>query len=102
DVRRAGSSASVVLFWQAALGISMLTVWQTLVSLKVLDAFFVSRPSDIAQRIVQWIATGSLWGHLAVTLEESLLGLLVGSAMGISLRFFLGRVPRVARQLHPV
>jgi len=100
-VRRAGSSASVVLFWQAALGISVLTVWQTLVSLKVLDAFFVSRPSDIAQRIVQWIATGSLWGHLAVTLEESLLGLLVGSAMGISLGFSLGRSPMMASILDP-
>ena len=100
-MRRAGSSASVVLFWQAALGISVLTVWQTLVSLKVLDAFFVSRPSDIAQRIVQWIATGSLWGHLAVTLEESLLGLLVGSAMGISLGFSLGRSPMMASILDP-
>jgi len=100
-VRRAGPSASVVLFWQAALGITVLTVWQTLVSLKVLDAFFVSRPSDIAQRIGQWIVTGSLWGHLAVTLEESLLGLLAGSAMGISLGFSLGRSPMMASILDP-
>jgi NitT/TauT family transport system permease protein len=100
-VRRAEPSASVVLFWQAALGITVLTVWQTLVSLKVLDAFFVSRPSDIAQRIVQWIVTGSLWGHLAVTLEESLLGLLAGSAMGISLGFSLGRSPMMASILDP-
>jgi NitT/TauT family transport system permease protein len=100
-VRRAGPSASVVLFWQAALGITVLTVWQTLVSLKVLDAFFVSRPSDIAQRIAQWIVTGSLWGHLAVTLEESLLGLLAGSALGISLGFSLGRSPMMASILDP-
>ena len=100
-MRRAGPSASAVLFWQAVLGVTVLTVWQTLVSLKVLDAFFVSRPSDIAQRIVQWIVTGSLWGHLAVTLEESLLGLLAGSAMGISLGFSLGRSPMMASILDP-
>ena len=100
-MRRAGPSASVVLFWQVALGVTALTFWQTLVSLKVLDAFFVSRPSDIAQRIAQWILTGSLWGHLAVTLEESLLGLLVGAAMGISLGFSLGRSPMLASILDP-
>ena len=100
-MRRAGPSASAVLFWQAVLGVTVLTVWQTLVSLKVLDAFFVSRPSDIAQRIAQWIVTGSLWGHLAVTLEESLLGLLAGSAMGISLGFSLGRSPMMASILDP-
>jgi NitT/TauT family transport system permease protein len=100
-VRRAAASGSVVLFWQVALGVTVLTFWQTLVTLKVLDAFFVSRPSDIAQRIAHWILTGSLWGHLVVTLEESLLGLLVGAAMGISLGFSLGRSPMLASILDP-
>jgi NitT/TauT family transport system permease protein len=100
-VRRTSPPASTVLFWQVVLGVTALTFWQTLVSLKLLDAFFVSRPSDIAQRIGQWILTGSLWGHLAVTLEESVLGLLVGAAMGISLGFSLGRSPMLASILDP-
>ncbi|HEX3646371.1 MAG TPA: ABC transporter permease [Vicinamibacterales bacterium] len=100
-MRRTSPSASAVLFWQVVLGVTALAFWQTLVSLKLLDAFFVSRPSDIAQRIGQWILTGSLWGHLAVTLEESLLGLLVGAAMGISLGFSLGRSPMLASILDP-
>jgi NitT/TauT family transport system permease protein len=50
-------------------GVVALALWQALVSWKILDAFFVSRPSDIAQRIGQWITTG-IWGHLAATLEE--------------------------------
>jgi len=36
---------------------------------------FVSRPTDIAQRIGRWIGSGMILGHLAVTLEESLMGL---------------------------
>src|SRR4051794_29105369 len=90
-----------VLFWQLAIGVTGIAVWQTLVSLKILDAFFVSRPSDIAQRIVQWIVSGSLWVHLATTLEESLLGLIVGAAMGISLGFSLGRSPLLASIFDP-
>src|SRR5438552_12732102 len=90
-----------VLVWQFAVGLAALTTWQTLVSLNILDAFFVSRPTDIAQRVATWIATGTLWGHLATTLEESLLGLLVGSALGIALGFGLGRAPFLAAVCDP-
>ena len=70
-------------------------------SLGVLDPFFVSRPTDIARRVATWVAGGTLWPHLATTLEESLLGLLIGSALGISLGFWLGRSPLLARVLDP-
>jgi NitT/TauT family transport system permease protein len=90
-----------VLAWQAAVGAAALTTWQTLVSVHVLDPFFVSRPTDIAQRIGRWVGSGMLWGHLAVTLEESLLGLLAGSALGIGLGFSLARSPFAARVFDP-
>jgi NitT/TauT family transport system permease protein len=90
-----------VLAWQAAVGAAALTTWQILVSVHVLDPFFVSRPTDIAQRIGRWVGSGMLWGHLAVTLEESLLGLLAGSALGIGLGFSLARSPFAARVFDP-
>jgi NitT/TauT family transport system permease protein len=93
--------AGAILAAQIAVGLTALALWQTLVALKVLDPFFVSRPSAIAQRIWQWIAGGSLWGHLAVTLEESLLGLLLGAALGISLGFSLARSPFLAHVFDP-
>ena len=94
-------SRGYVLAWQAAVGVVVLTTWQTLVSVHVLDPFFVSRPTDIAQRIGRWVGSGMLWGHLAVTLEESLLGLLAGSALGIGLGFSLARSPFAARVFDP-
>jgi NitT/TauT family transport system permease protein len=90
-----------ILAWQVAVGVIALGSWQTLVSLKVLDAFFVSRPSDIAQRVGSWVISGSLWRHLWTTLEESMLGLLIGSALGITLGFSLGRSPVLARVFDP-
>jgi NitT/TauT family transport system permease protein len=92
---------STILAWQVVVAIVALALWQTLVSFKVLDAFFVSRPSDIVRRISTWIATGSLWPHLATTLEESLLGLLLGSALGIALGFVLARSPILAAVCDP-
>jgi NitT/TauT family transport system permease protein len=92
---------TAILVWQIVLGAAALGLWQMLVSLKILDAFFVSRPSDIAQRVLSWVVSGSLWRHLGTTLEESLLGLLIGSALGISFGFSLGRSPFLARVLDP-
>jgi NitT/TauT family transport system permease protein len=90
-----------VLFWQVAVGIIALSLWQGLVAVKVLDPFFVSRPTDIVGRMATWIASGFLWRHLATTLEESLLGLLIGAATGISCGFSLARSPILARIFDP-
>ena len=98
---KARVSTSAVLVWQIALGLAVLSLWQGLVSLKLLDPFFVSRPSAIAARIVTWVVSGSLWPHLATTLEESLLGLALGAAAGISLGFSLGRSPVLAQVFDP-
>jgi NitT/TauT family transport system permease protein len=94
-------SRAVVFAAQLAVGVVLLAAWQSLVSVKVLDPFFVSRPTDIAARVARWTVSGTLWGHLAVTLEESLLGLLAGAALGVSFGFTLARSPFLARVLDP-
>jgi NitT/TauT family transport system permease protein len=92
---------AAVAFWQVALGVATLSLWQGLVAAKIMDPFFVSRPSDIAGRIATWVVSGSLWPHLATTLEESVLGLAIGAAAGISLGFSLGRSPMLAQVFDP-
>ena len=94
-------SRANVLFAQLAVGVAIVGAWQSLVALKLLDPFFVSRPSAIAARIWAWIAGGTLWRHLAVTVEESLLGLVVGAALGIGCGFALARAPFAGRVLDP-
>jgi NitT/TauT family transport system permease protein len=101
EARATPASRSTVLLWQVLVGIAVLALWQGFVSLKLLDPFFVSRPTAIAQRVVTWLAGGTLWPHLAVTLEEALLGLVVGAALGISLGFVLARSPLLAQIFDP-
>ena len=93
--------APVVLLWQILVGIAVVALWQGLVAARLLDPFFVSRPSAIAARIGEWVTTGMLWGHLITTLEESLLGLVAGAILGISLGFGLGRAPLLAAVCDP-
>ncbi len=47
------------------------------------------------------LTSGSIWGHLIVTLEEALLGLIVGAVLGIGCGFGLARMPLVARVADP-
>ena len=98
---REGVSRATVLAAQALLAVAVLGAWQAGAAAKLLDPFFFSRPSDIASRIATWAFTGSLWRHLFVTLEESLLGLVIGAAIGITLGFALARSPFVASVLDP-
>jgi NitT/TauT family transport system permease protein len=90
-----------ILAWQVGLAATAIVLWQWLVSLKLLDPFFFSRPTDIARRVASWVTTGTIWRHLAVTLEESFLGLVVGAALGIVLGFLLARAPFAARVADP-
>ena len=90
-----------VLVWQVLVAVLVVFAWQLLVDVKLLDPFFVSRPTEIARRIATWIVDGTLVRHLFVTVEESLLGLIVGAALGIASGFALARAPTVARVFDP-
>jgi NitT/TauT family transport system permease protein len=87
--------------WRAALAVVLLGGWQAAAALNVIDPFFLSRPSDIAWRISAWVSSGTLWRHLTVTLQESVLGLVIGGAFGVMTGFALGRSPFAARVLEP-
>lgn len=79
----------------------LLVSWQLLASAGMLDPLFFSRPSDIGVRIYRWISTGTVWGHLAVTLEETFLALLIGSVSGVAAGFFLARAAFLSDVLEP-
>jgi NitT/TauT family transport system permease protein len=100
-VEGGGVRRSIVAVWQAAVGIGALGLWEALVAAQLVDPFFVSRPSAIARRVIGWSADGTIWRHLATTIEESLLGLLIGSALGITLGFWFGRSPFLAMVFDP-
>jgi NitT/TauT family transport system permease protein len=90
-----------ILAWQIGIGAAIVAAWEWGVRAKLLDPFFVSRPGAIASRVAAWTMSGAIWGHLAVTLEEAVLGLIVGGVLGIGLGFVLARSPFAARVSDP-
>ena len=68
-----------------------------------LDAhYFVSQPSDIWGRLVEWTLDGTTLRHLLFTLQETVFGFFAGAGAGILVGLVLGLVPFLARALDPV
>jgi NitT/TauT family transport system permease protein len=69
--------------------------WEISARHKWIDPFFYSMPSMIWDQLVEWIregtAQGSLWMQVAVTLEETVIGFLIGSIAGVVCGILLGR-----------
>ena len=69
--------------------------WELCGQYGVIDPFFFSMPSQILNQIVVWItegtSQGSLWQQILVTLEETTIGFLIGSVLGIICGIALGR-----------
>jgi NitT/TauT family transport system permease protein len=96
--------------WWAVAGVRVLIVVAWLASWEIaartiIDPFFYSRPSAIWQKLVTWFtegtSQGSIWANMLVTLEEAVLGFVVGTLAGVVLGVLLGRSRFLADVLAP-
>ena len=64
-------------------------------------SFFFADPLKVAQRVIQWFVSGSIWYHLWITLSESILAFLLGAFGGIVFGFWFARRPLIAAVFDP-
>jgi NitT/TauT family transport system permease protein len=100
SVRRKAAS-HVVVALQIVTFLALMAAWQALSAAKILDPFFFSRPSDIALRIWEWLSSGFIWEHLAVTLVEALLAFALGTLFGVAFGLAFARVELLAAVFDP-
>jgi len=99
-------SRTTLLLLQAAVAVIAVGLWYVLSTYEifgtiVLPPFFFSTPLDVADRIVSLFAGGTIWKHLWVTLSESMLAFVIGSAAGVLVGFWFARQPVIAAVLDP-
>jgi NitT/TauT family transport system permease protein len=63
--------------------LALLLAWEGFVRWRGLSPLVLPPPGAVARTLVDGLASGLLWPHLATTLAEVLLGFLLGSLLGI-------------------
>lgn len=79
----------LVVAAQISVLVLVLALWEAAARAKVLDPFFYSSPSRIWTSILHWAAGGHIARDVEVTMLETMLGLLIGGAVGILLGVML-------------
>ena len=99
---RAKRRRLVLALTRLGIVVVLLVGWQLCVNAKIVDPFFWGEPKGVWADLVDWFTVGTSQGSLAdqilVTLEEAVLGFIIGSILGVVCGIALGRV-RVLSEL---
>ena len=98
-------------FWQLALLVLIFALWQVLAQPDLLPpvvwdnphraAFFFGEPVKIFGVVWTWFSGGEIYQHLWVTLQETALAFVIGSAAGLAVGLWLGLSPSASAILDP-
>jgi NitT/TauT family transport system permease protein len=107
DVRRPTShvlrlgGAAPLIASQILLAVAILGFWE-FASGRLIDSFFVSKPSLVAVDLWKAVESGSLFRDIWVTVaRETVVGFAAGAPLAILLGFLLAQAPRAAAVLRP-
>ena len=90
-----------ILLCQICLLTCILLTWELLSSKEIINSFLFSSPSAIFNLLKQYIQTGELFNHIYISVYETLLGLLIGTSLGIVIAALLWWSKTLAKILDP-
>ena len=86
---------------QVALLFSFVGIWELLSSIGILNEFLFSKPSDIFKLLKSYVESGEIWKHLGVSIYETILGLIIGTSIGLIVAIGLWANKFIAKLLDP-
>src|SRR5712691_12784687 len=108
---RAGEGRLRLRIYQALVLALFFALWHVLTSPTLLPpiyfaeanqaAFFFGEPIMVFARLWQWFASGEIYGHLWVTLVETLLAFLIGTVSGVAIGLWLALSPMASAIFDP-
>lgn len=90
-----------ILIIQIVLLIGFFALWEVLANNNVISTFLFSKPSDIYKLFISYIASGTLMKHIWISVYETVLGLIIGSTLGILIAIILWWSDTLAKILDP-
>ena len=90
-----------ILFIQIFLFISFLLLWEFLSSKEIINSFLFSSPSAIFNLLKQYTSSGEIFNHIYISVYETLLGLIIGTTLGILIAIILWFNKTLAKIMDP-
>ncbi|MEG1548587.1 MAG: ABC transporter permease [Clostridia bacterium] len=90
-----------VVAMQYILLIVIIGLWELFARIGVIDSFIASSPSRFIQTIIRLYQSGDLFMHIGVTLFETIVGFLLGTAFGTLMAILLWWSSTLSRILDP-
>lgn len=90
-----------ILLTQIALLLGVLVLWEVLANYGIIQTFLFSKPSDIYKLFIKYLSNGELVRHIAISVYETLLGLVIGTAIGILVAIVLWWSENLSKVLDP-
>jgi sulfonate transport system permease protein len=88
--------------WRVGLLLAFLALWEVATRRGWIDPFFVSQPTVLAAQIADWISSGFIFRHLWVTMQETIIGFLLGTLLGVAVGFLFARWETLAYIFDPL
>lgn len=90
-----------VFLYQILILIGILVLWEVLANCGVIQTFLFSKPSDIYRLFINYLSSGELLKHVGVSVYETILGLVIGTVLGILIAIALWWSEKLSKILDP-
>ncbi len=89
-----------IIFTQIFILVAFIAAWEILANKGIIDSFIASQPSRILKTFLN-LSSNDLLEHLKITCEETLIGFLLGTAMGVITAIILWWSPFISKVSEP-
>jgi NitT/TauT family transport system permease protein len=87
--------------YQVLLLVAVFLAWHVLTATGILAPFFFGRPLAVLQKAAEWFISGKIYGHLWITLVETVLAFVAGTLLGLLVGLWLALSPLASALLDP-
>lgn len=102
EYRRKIRNRKILVFTsQLLLLFSLIFLWEILVNVGVLNEFIVSKPSAIYNLFLSYLKSNTLFDHISISVYEAIVGLILGTGIGIICAIILWWNKFIAKVLDP-
>lgn len=90
-----------LIFWQILIIVLFFGLWELLTHFDIIDSFLISSPSKMIKKLIIYLDNGEILRHIAISLLEVMLGMIIGTVLGIIIASVLWFSKRLAKILDP-